>query len=196
MNRKGFMMAEVIVVSAIVLIVLGTMFVSYNKLLGTYKSRVSYYDAVTIYRLGYYRDILIENEALGKFMEAAKNSPDHYVSIYDSGNHNNSVFTLSENEKAAQGSNDRVFLIYNNQANLTTSSLGSNPLDQSGLNIHKTFNDYLRYLTTSTNLKGTNYVLIMERCDNTKNTDNDCKYAYLEVYDGCEGKINCTFLSD
>ena len=63
-DNKGFMMAEVVVVSSIVLIFLTTIFTSYNKLYAAYVNRINYYDVVTLYRLGYYRDILIENDKI------------------------------------------------------------------------------------------------------------------------------------
>jgi len=58
MNNKGFMMAEVVVVSAIILVFMAGMYVSYNKLFTIYNQRVNYYDVTTLYKLGYYRDKL------------------------------------------------------------------------------------------------------------------------------------------
>lgn len=56
MNNKGFMMAEVVVVSAIVLVTLTTLYISYNKILSIYNQRVDYYDVKTLYKLAYIRD--------------------------------------------------------------------------------------------------------------------------------------------
>lgn len=56
MNRKGFMMAEVVVVSAIVLVTLVSFYVSYNKIISLYNQRVNYYDVTTLYELSYVRD--------------------------------------------------------------------------------------------------------------------------------------------
>ena len=58
MNRKGFMMAELIVVSAIVLTTMVGLYSSYNKVYSLYKTRLTYYDINTLYKLGYYRDSL------------------------------------------------------------------------------------------------------------------------------------------
>lgn len=51
LNKKGFMMAEVIVVSSIVLITLTSLYMSYNKIYSTYKKRINYYDVSIIYDL-------------------------------------------------------------------------------------------------------------------------------------------------
>lgn len=55
MNRKGFMMAEVVVVSSIVLITLVSFYVSYNKIISEYNKRIDYYDVTTLYDLAYVR---------------------------------------------------------------------------------------------------------------------------------------------
>lgn len=56
MNNKGFMMAEVVVVSAIVMVTLVAIYVSYNKIFTLYNQRIDYYDATTLYKLGEIRD--------------------------------------------------------------------------------------------------------------------------------------------
>ena len=64
MNSKGFMMAELIVVSSIILVVMVAMFSSFNKVYSLYETRLNYNDITTLYRLGYYRDVIIENNKL------------------------------------------------------------------------------------------------------------------------------------
>ena len=56
MNNKGFMMAEVIVVAAIILAVMVGLYASYNKIFSLYNKRVDYYDVATLYELGNIRD--------------------------------------------------------------------------------------------------------------------------------------------
>lgn len=58
MNNKGFMMAEVVVVSAIVLVALTSLYASYSKIYSLYRTRLNYNDVQTFYRLTYYRDCL------------------------------------------------------------------------------------------------------------------------------------------
>ena len=56
MNNKGFMMAEVVVVSSIVLVTLVSFYVSYNKIISLYNQRIDYYDITTLYSLANVRD--------------------------------------------------------------------------------------------------------------------------------------------
>ena len=165
-NNKGFMMAEVIVVSSIVLIFLTTIFVSYNKIYKTYMQRISYHDAVTLYRLGYYRDNLIETLA---------DNPDNYNKL----NEYMKYAAIGPKEITATDGvkdGDRVFLINNNKAPISSATIG--------VSINPTFKDYLDYLTDAIDYSSTNYLMVMERCITV--TEDDCKYAYLEIYDGNE----------
>lgn len=56
MNNKGFMMAEVVVVSAIIIGSIAAFFVGYNGLITLYSDRIDYYDSTTLYELANYRD--------------------------------------------------------------------------------------------------------------------------------------------
>ena len=60
MNNKGFMMAEVIVVSAVIMVTLVGLYTSYNKIFSLYNQRLNYYDVATLYELAYIRDNNIE----------------------------------------------------------------------------------------------------------------------------------------
>ena len=42
LNKKGFMMAEVVVVSSVILIILTTLYISYNKIISLYETRLDY----------------------------------------------------------------------------------------------------------------------------------------------------------
>lgn len=190
MNNKGFMMAEVVVVSAIVMVTIVGLYQSYNKLYSTYNTRIDYYDSTTLYRLGYYRDILIENNLLKIDKETGNlyiNNNDvsntKVVDIYSS--NGNTMFSLSENELQPNVT-DTVFLIKTNKSSDKFKINGTELNSNVGINL--TFKDYLSYLSTSTTFESS-YIMVMERCtsndDNSKNKD-DCKYAYLEIYDGKE----------
>jgi len=56
MNKKGFMMAELVIVSAIVLTTVATFYTSYNKIYSAYKTKLHYYDVTTLYKLASYRN--------------------------------------------------------------------------------------------------------------------------------------------
>lgn len=169
LNKKGFMMAEVVVVSAVVLIFLATIYVSYNQIYSKYKSKVSYYDAVALYQLSYFRDALIENKQLVSALDTAK--VNKVVEIYNSNNAGDNSFQLSGDDSTKQ----RAFILYNNKDNLNGSELD----DISGIN--ETYKDYIKYLSTSVDLKDIDYVMVIEQCNNNK---ENCKYAYLDLYNG------------
>ena len=165
MNSKGFMMAEVVVVSAIVMVVLTALYVSYNKLYSSYNSRVNYYDSETLYQLAYYRDSIILNDKLDVAVNDAKNNDVSVV--YNLGTGASYLGSVDERK------NERVVLIYNDKENLTPTIL-NNKLN----NINPTFKEYMDYLSSAVDLTETNYVMVMESC---KSNGEDCKYAYLEV---------------
>lgn len=154
MNKKGFMMAELIVVSAIVLIFLSGLFISYNKIYTGYTRRLSYYDAGALYRLNFYRDYY--NSELPSLETQAKTGP------------------IKMTEIQSDKYNENVFLIYNAKSNLSDTVLD----DKS---VNKTYKEYINNLSTAIDLTETSYVMVIERCQ--KDNVDYCKYAYLEVYD-------------
>ena len=158
MNNKGFMMAEVIVVSAIVLVFMTGLYLSYGKLFSIYNTRVNYYDSDTLYGIAYYRDTLIIEEKMNNALTTVKSSSQKV----------RNVFTTNTLNKVNSG--DNLFLVYHAKDNLSKIT-----------GVNKTFTDYLNYLKTSATFEA-NYTLIMERC----RTSDDCSYGYLEVYDGYE----------
>jgi len=162
-NNRGFMMAEVIVVSAIIFVFLTGLYLSYNKLFFGYNTRINYYDTTTLYRLAYYRDVLIEEEKMNDTLLLAKNG---VINVFDNGA--NSILRVDNL--------DSVFIIYNFKRNNIDSTTLNN------YTVNSTFKDYMDYLKTSADLTRANYVMVMESCFD----EDDCKYAYLEVYDGSE----------
>ena len=156
MNRKGFMMAEVVVVSAIILSFLAGIFISYNKIYTAYTKRLNYYNTVALYRLGFYQDYY-RNE-LGTLSNNAKRE------------------ATKLDEISSIMYNENVFMIYNNNMNLVSTVLDNK-------NVNKTYKEYIDYLASSVDLTKTSYVMILERCQ--KKIDeyekDQCQYAYLEV---------------
>lgn len=169
MNKKGFMMAELVVVSAIVLTTLVGLYASYNKIYSIYKTRIRYYDVTTLYRLGYYRDILKVNNKLD---DVINDSNSGVVEVYNSQNGTGSVFSLPESERP-NDVEDLVYMVNNNGAPINRNTFA-------GKNIHETFLEYIDFLEKSVDFTEFNYMLIMERC--TPGDENSCNYAYLEVW--------------
>ena len=192
MNNKGFMMAEVVVVSSIVLVFLAGLYASYNKIYTSYRNLINYYDITTLYKLGYYRDTLINN-----INDSSKTNINDILSmVNDKAGSNTSTFYVVQ-DVVSSDANEKVFLIRNGKNNLTNNfadsshqvcsissktSLSCSPKKLS--NEHITFKEYLNFLSTSVDLSETNYVMVMEKCADSD--ANNCKYAYLEVKDGKE----------
>lgn len=168
MNKKGFMMAELVVVSAIILVTLTGMYASYNKIYSIYKARARYYDVTTLYRLGYYRDILRTNNIL---KEAMEESVSGVFLVYDSNGPAGSVFALPPIEQPS-GVQDIVYMVNNKGVKIDRSFF-------SGKNLHVTFLEYVDFLENSVDFSKFNYMMIMERC--TPGDENACSYAYLEI---------------
>lgn len=183
MNRKGFMMAEVVVVSAIVLMTLTALYVSYNKIYTTYQKRINYYDITSLYKLGFYRDMLFNNIdennelLINSILEKKMNKLDvlEYLKQYVE------IETI-DNYKTT----DTVYLIKDPIENINDNALK----DISSI----TFKEYIKYLKDAVKIDS-NYLMTMERCfyvkdkngNETSEVDRDnCKYAYLELYDGYE----------
>lgn len=163
-------MAEVVVVSAVVLMTLSTLYVSYNKIYSLYKARLNYNDVNTLYKLAYYRDSLIKDTNISvagsqnKMADYISSISDVYVKVDVDGNY----YGLHS------GEDYDIFLINNNKKNID-----ANKLNGEDININQTYRDYISYLANSVDLTKTDYVMIMERC--IHNEKNDCKYAYLQI---------------
>ena len=181
MKSKGFMMTEVIVVSAIALVGLATLYTSYNKIYSKYLQRLSYNDMKALNRVIFYRDFLIEdcdaiyeNCKINTLINNAKNNSNKKLQKV-------SVNLVEANNDVGDDGplkSETVFIYYNQKNNFNDSIFN-------GVSVNQTFKDYVNYLNTSVKFNKANFVLLIERCPKKKkDTDkDDCKYAYLDVYD-------------
>lgn len=160
MNNKGFMMAEVVVVSSIVLIALAGLYKSYVKIYAIYNERIKYYDAEVLYQLAFYRDKMYDGGLLKLDSDIVKNEE---VVLIDK----NIINTDEIVNKI-----DTVYLLPKNELDNLKKK-----------DIKVTFKDYLDYLTGTLDIE-TEYMMVLERCSNNNgelDIDN-CRYAYLEVF--------------
>ena len=159
LNNKGFMMAEVVVVSAIILIFMTAMFSSYNKIFAIYKERVSYYDVNALYQLAYYRD------SLDTIKEATNGLSDTNFANIVSGTDEGDTLIVVRNYGVDGAINKTLSA---NQVEAITSAT-----------THQGLIDYVNFVSTHVTLTG-RYLLVLEDC---KSDDIDaCKYAYLDFY--------------
>lgn len=145
MNNKGFMMAEVVVVSAVILVTLTSLYISYGKILSLYNQRIDYYDVTTLYELANIRD----------------NYPEEIKAAGSTG--------VVINEDTSIPSRVVYYVDINEITDMMNDS-----------RINPKFADYFKYLSTSLKTS-VNSILVMERC--IDKDGDDCKYAYLEVFE-------------
>lgn len=156
MNNKGFMMAEVIVVSAVILVTLVSLYTSYNKIFSLYNNRVNYYDINTLYELSLIRDNSLYGAAV---------------------NNTSSLFTGYDFNDEVSGVERTLFYI--DKMNISTVNTdGINSTFKDYIDYLSSSVDYNKKIIAS---DGTEYewneMLIYEKCTSS----DECTYAYLEV---------------
>ena len=159
LNRKGFMMAEVVVVSSVILIVLTTLYISYNKIFSIYETRLNYVDIILIYSRAYYMDYLIEHNDLNAIIAEYDNPHSGYLYLINSQ-------LVSDFDAIKINKNDTLVLVKEGRIGDLASRITP-----------QTFKDYVSYLSSSTTLSS--HILVMERCDSSEK--KNCKYAHLNL---------------
>lgn len=136
MNKKGFMMAELVVVSSIIVISLTALYLSYNKLITSYRQIVNYYDVGFLYKLGYYNHVLFNEEMLDTVLNEVESSG--YINLNDK-------ITLETDENIYIAKNKSAIVNLKNQVE------------------NQTFKEYITYLLDAKKLDSENYI-IGEQC--------------------------------
>ena len=162
LNRKGFMLAEVVVVSVVIATVLVTLFVGLNNVSSAYEIRNRYYDVDSLYAAMEINDILIREDAIDNLLN------------------NNSTILFSNNEVI------KFMGFYKNSTSYDISKSYFVPYNKSKLNdlksmnINQTFKDYIEYLNGNLNFDDNyDYMIIVER--ENINDINDCYYYVLKL---------------
>ena len=152
MNRRGFMMAELVVVSSIIVITLTGLYISYNKIISSYRHVINYYDIGLYYKLGYYNMKLYKAGTLTTTLNSI--AAGKYLDV-------NTIVEAETNTK------EKIYIV-RNKSGITALKNKVN---------HQTYKEYLEYLLSSKDIVN-GYYIIGERCraDETK-----CTYAYAEV---------------
>jgi len=170
LNCKGFMLAEVVVVSVVIATVLVTLFTGLKNVSSAYDTRNRYYDIDCLYAAIEVNDILLR---------AKVNLSDDIVDFSDrvyeniSRDVDNSIQDYGEFYKQKVGDSIISYITqYDKNKMLTLKSFDGTT--------SSTFNDYLEYL--SNNLDFTDdydYMIIVERREN--NNIDDCYYYALKL---------------
>ena len=111
MNNKGFMMAEVIVVSSVILIAMAFYYVNYNQLVSSYSRRLDYYDVRSLYELADYRNKnLPVSSSVGEI-------PSTYIKLSTSGTSFTKLYLVKGNQidkliNGESGDLNKTFIAY------------------------------------------------------------------------------------
>jgi len=164
LNRKGFMMAEVVVVSVIICTVLVTLYTALARINNAYDTRNRYYDIDTLYFTEEINYSLISSGLINKLIQ---NGNSVKVTLEGQGIDLNEISSFYNSNN--KGKTKIYFSLYkkndvNKLANLT------------GLN--ETFKDYITYANDHFDYnEDYEYMLITEMCK----TNDDCYYYGLRV---------------
>lgn len=160
-NRKGFMLAEVIIVSVIICVVLVSLFTGINRVTKAYDLRSRYYDVNALYMAEKANLYLIEDKSINNLIstnnpvKVENDSLYNVISFYNSGNTGSAV-------------------------NIYFTPYDQNKVDDLGklTEINQTYKDFIDYLSGHLEFKGEyTYMLISEICNST----DDCYYYGLGV---------------
>lgn len=162
-GRKGFMLAEVVVVSVVIATVLVTLFGGLNNISSAYDIRNHYYDIDCLYVTMEINDILIKNNSMD--------------SLVNTGN----ISLLSSDVSV------KKFMDFYKSTGYEVYSTYFVPfkIDKlnglKSLNINQTFKDYIDYLNGNIDFTDSsyNYIIITQR--QNINDNDDCYYYALKL---------------
>lgn len=156
LGRKGFMLVEVVVVSAVISTVLVTMFIAINRVSSAYSTRDSYNSVDALYLAMAENDILRENNGLSGLVcnksNADKIIDSNLEKVYKG------IDIYSINLYYSPYNRDEVLSLKNNKA---------------------TFDGFIDYISNKLDYSNTNYnyLIISELCK----TEDDCYYYALKL---------------
>lgn len=173
-NNKGFMLAEVVVVSVVIATVLITLFAGLNNISSAYEIRNKYYDVDSLYAAIEINDILIRENTIDIF---SKND----VTLL---NDNEEVSSFTEFYKTDIGYNVNSYFVpykpYKNSEDRITYTLEQGLDKLKTINSNNSFKDYVDYLNGNLEVSDDyDYIIVIER-QNTNNLD-DCYYYALKL---------------
>lgn len=169
LNKKGFMLAEVVVVSVVIATVLVTAFTALSRLSSAYETRNRYYDIDAAYMAIQANDIIVKDSNVNNFVKEDK------------------LLDLCKEEREIEDYLKQTFdKKTNTLINFYFSPYKKTKLVSTSIttNSKQTFKDYLSYLSNNLNFdEKYTYLIITERCNIVDNVvdENDCYYYALKV---------------
>lgn len=164
LNKKGFMLAEVVVVSVVIAVTLVALFTGLSRVSKAYEKRDKYYDIDAEYLCIEANKALIKNNKTN-FSNLTNINDQSYIgglSDYISKFYNSDYITKNK---------PKVSIYYSPSQFTSVESIKT----KSGTN--QTFKDYIDYLKNNIDWTEYKYVIISEVC----RTQDDCGYYTLKV---------------
>ena len=160
-GRKGFMLAEVVVISVVVITVLITLYIGLNSVVSAYDTRNRYYDIDCLYAAMEVNEVLLEN-----YPNTIKT--DVAIDLSNKGDAN----SFEKFYESAVGDVVNLYLTpYKKNVMLSIENFQ---------NINATLVDYLNYLSGNLDFnEDYNYMIIVERI--APDDIDDCYYYALKL---------------
>lgn len=163
-NNKGFMLAEVVIVSAVLITTLVSLYAGFAKVYKAYEERSSFFDTDSIYALKSIEDTLIDEGLFNNIINEINTS--NYVSYLAENLTDDSYINSYLKELLGNYNIEYFYITKYDSASLTTI------MESDTDNI--VFNDFLTYLQKNLNFDDNyNYIFLSK----TK----DGRFAYLRV---------------
>lgn len=169
LGRKGFMLAEVVVVAVVIATVLVTLYVGLNNMSSAYETRNKYYDVDSLYIAMEINDILIRENSINSFDKNNVTLLSDYVSNFESFYENNIKYNITS-----------YFVPYKSSEDGTTYTLQKGIDKLKSMVVNSTFKDYIDYLSGNLIFDDDyDYIIIVER--ENINDEDDCYYYALKL---------------
>ena len=163
-NNKGFMLAEVVIVSAVLITTLVSLYAGFAKVYKAYEERSSFFDTDSIYALKSIEDTLIDEGLFNNIINEINTS--NYVSYLAENLTDDSYINSYLKELLGNYNIEYFYITKYDNASLTTI------IESDANNI--VFNDFLTYLQKNLTFDNNyNYIFLSK----TK----DGRFAYLRV---------------
>ena len=168
-NNRGFMLAEVVITSTVIITALVSLYTSFSKLYSQYNIRNSYFDIDGVYALNGMIDHLLDDGTINTLFSSINGNSSTSIIISD-GSCNSNNDNYCQELKELYKINNLIAVKFNGEA-----------IDNINVK-NKTFEDYLKYIKRYYNMSKSDdydYLFIVEyNCDNK---NKNCKYSSVGV---------------
>ncbi len=168
-NNKGFMLAEVIFVSVVVMTTMLALYKSYTRIYKLYNERSNYYDIDGIYIIKTMTDSLIKNGQINNLL--SNNEKIKYLIKSSECNLNNNENNTICTELLSLYNIQNMLIV--NKNNIVAENDSNEDIYLENPDLNKTFENYLKFInnkleSNKENTDNINYLIIIEYENNEK----------------------------